>query len=128
LEADEDLLLYSIDVPLLLIQIHVENAILHGLINKENDDRKLSIHFKKDGEFMLCSVKDNGIGRDASAKLQQKRKEKYTSLGIAISTQRLKLMYVDYNCEELVKITDLYDESGSSTGTCVDLRIPIEIF
>jgi Histidine kinase len=128
LEADEDLLLYSVDVSLLLIQIHVENAILHGLINKEDDDRRLTIQFKKDGEFMLCEVKDNGIGRYASAKLQQKRKEKYTSLGIAISTQRLKLVYVGYKPEELVKITDLYDESGCPIGTCVELRIPLESF
>jgi two-component system LytT family sensor kinase len=119
--------LYSIDVPLLLIQIHVENAILHGLINKEHDDRKLNINFKKDGAFMLCVVEDNGIGRASSAKMQERRKEKHESLGIAISTQRLKLMYVDQDYGNLIKITDLYSEAGCCAGTRVEIRIPMEV-
>lgn len=126
LKAEDDLLLYNIKVPLLLIQIHVENAILHGLINKEEGDRLLTIDFGRDDTAMLCVVEDNGVGREASSKLMKKRTEIHRSRGIEISTRRLRLMYPDLSSDYLVKIDDLYSEDGNPIGTRVNIRIPIE--
>ena len=127
LEVEEDLLLYNIHVPLLLIQIHAENAILHGLMNKQEGERKLMIHFRREGECMRCVIEDNGIGRKASTKLKQKRRDSHPSRGIEISTRRLELMYADSSCNQLITITDLYSENDQPAGTRVEVKIPFEV-
>jgi hypothetical protein len=75
---------------------------------------------------MLCVVEDNGVGRVASSELMQKRTDIHKSRGIEISTQRLELMYPDVSSEYLIKIDDLYSETGNPSGTRVEIRIPID--
>ena len=124
LKVDEELLLQNINVPLLLIQTHVENAILHGLLPKEGD-RLLKISFVQENEVMLCVIEDNGIGRDASQKINKTKTAYHRSRGIALSSQRLQLMYEDKGYKNLIEITDLYSDSNAA-GTRVELRIPFE--
>ena len=57
----------AIEVPALLVQPFVENAILHGLLNKPGDDKLLEVRFKKQDEFVICEIEDNGIGRKVSS-------------------------------------------------------------
>src|SRR6185503_2433203 len=53
----------NIDVPPLIIQPYVENAIWHGLLHKESDGR-LDIYVNMIDENMLqCIIEDNGVGR-----------------------------------------------------------------
>jgi hypothetical protein len=124
-DVEEELLLYNIYVPLLLLQIHIENAILHGLINKDGD-RHLRILFRKQDDTMLCVIEDNGIGREASALIRKAKGNDHQSRGIEISTNRLRLMYDDANIDELIKIIDLYNDRRESVGTRVEIRIPFE--
>ena len=124
IDVDDDLLLYNVSVPLLLVQVHVENAILHGLMNKQGE-RLLGISFKVDGGFMVCKITDNGIGRQASL-AKKKPLQSHRSRGIEISTQRLNLMYDQNIYKSLIKIHDLYDTHGSPCGTLVIIRIPLE--
>jgi len=109
----------------LLLQIHIENAILHGLINKDGD-RHLRILFRKQDDTMLCVIEDNGIGREASALIRKAKGNDHQSKGIEISTNRLRLMYDDANFDELIKIIDLYNDCRESVGTRVEIRIPFE--
>lgn len=124
LKVDEDLLLQNINVPLLLIQTHVENAILHGLLPKEGD-RLLKIFFVQENEVMLCVIEDNGIGRDASQKINKNKGAYHRSQGISLSSRRLQLMYEDKGYKNLIEITDLYSDNYVA-GTRVELRIPFE--
>jgi sensor histidine kinase YesM len=126
LQVEDDLLLFNIYVPLLLFQIHVENAILHGLINKQGD-RCLKILFVKQAETMLCVIEDNGIGRAASARIRKAKGLDYRSRGVEISTQRLNLMYPSIEKDWLISIIDLYDLNHQPAGTRVEIRIPFEI-
>jgi len=125
LEVENDLLLYNINVPLLLIQTHVENAVLHGLLHKEEGDRQLNIFFLQEGEVMLCIIEDNGIGRKGSQRINKNKSTYHHSRGIDLSSQRLKLMYEDKGYENLIDIIDLYN-GNYSAGTRVELRIPFE--
>ncbi len=126
LEVEEELLLHNIFVPLLLVQIHIENAILHGLMNKQGD-RSLKVTFRKEEETMLCVIEDNGIGREASSRVRRVQHKEHQSKGIEISTKRLNLMYPHMISSDLVNIVDLYDESRLPAGTRVRIRIPFEI-
>lgn len=125
---------YSIDVdetidkeasliPSMILQPFVENAIWHGLLHT-NKAGELTITIKEEKDHLLCSITDNGVGREASLKLQKKTKLKKKSLGIKITTDRLKLLTKE-KIKEVINIIDLKDEDNNALGTQVDILIPI---
>src|SRR5690606_14330183 len=54
ISVNENLDAEAIEVPALLVQPFVENAILHGLLNKSGENNQLEVRFKKQGEFVIC--------------------------------------------------------------------------
>lgn len=114
----------SIEVPALLVQPFVENAILHGLLNKPGNDKLLEIRFKKQDEFIICEIEDNGIGRKASAEKKSPLKASKKSRGIEVTEKRIELL--NNSKESSIKIIDKTNESGESEGTLVILKISIE--
>ncbi|MEO8112542.1 MAG: histidine kinase, partial [Ginsengibacter sp.] len=121
--CDESIDADEIKIPTLLIQPFVENAIWHGLLHKEGS-RSLCVKLSEDSaENILCTVLDNGIGREASK--QMNTHNTHTSKGIAVAEERLKT----YNSQHLLKssvlIEDLLDINGNSTGTKVTMTLPL---
>lgn len=57
---DESLL--SFQMPNLMLQPLVENAIVHGIENKENGRGLLTIACERDGTDILFTIEDNGVG------------------------------------------------------------------
>ncbi len=107
-----------VQVPPLILQPFVENAIWHGLVNK-NGDGFLKIEIRKDEDSDLTiRISDNGIGRKASA-LLKKEQVKHKSYGIDITRERLKML----NPKNQIIITDLEDRHGNAIGTLVELII-----
>jgi len=115
----DELLNNDYKVPALIIQPFVENAILHGLKNREDDNGLLQIEIKKVQSSIEYIIKDNGIGREAAARIAQ---NKETSYGMQMSNDRIKL----FNKEEKasVQVTDLYKD-GIAAGT--EVRILLNI-
>ncbi len=121
--CDENVDTDEIKIPTLLIQPFVENAIWHGLLHKEGL-RSLCIRLTEDSaENILCIVQDNGIGREASKKINVQ--QSHESKGIAVAEERLKT----YNSQHLLKskvlIEDLEDMDGNATGTKVVMTLPL---
>ena len=74
---------------------------------------------------MVCSIMDNGIGRDKAEEHNNVSKEKYhTSTALVVIQERLELMKEEIDIQTL-EIIDLYDENGVGIGTKVIVRIPI---
>ncbi len=117
LDIDDDLLNNDYKVPPLIIQPFVENAILHGLKNREDNNGLLQIAIKKVADSIEYTIKDNGIGRKAAGLIVQ---NKTSSYGMQMSYDRIKL----FNKEEKpsVEITDLYNE-GIANGTEVKVLL-----
>ncbi len=112
----------AIEVPALIVQPFVENAILHGLLNKKGDDKKLTITYTKEANFIICEVDDNGIGREATSNKESIHK----SRGVEVTKERLKTINeLDKNIK-YVETIDKYDNSGNPTGTKVIIKIAIE--
>ncbi len=118
----ENVDVYSIEMPAMLLQPYVENAIWHGLLKKDGD-KKLQIHFYKEYNYLICTISDNGIGRAKAAELNLRKQHK--SLGTIITKEMFdtlhKIKEADYN----VEIIDLYDENHLPSGTKVLVRIEI---
>lgn len=119
--VDKNLDPQAVELPQLVIQPHVENAILHGLLPKEKGGKCLKISFKKADDFLTCTIEDNGIGRSESRKL---RNNKHRSLGLKLTEQHLAVLSKT-NEKQAVSIEDLTDENGNPTGTRVIMRIRI---
>lgn len=78
------------EVPMLIVQPFVENAIKHGLMPKQSGERKVWIRFFDHEDHILCEVEDNGIGRKASA--AAKGDIHRPSRGMALTEERLKMV------------------------------------
>jgi ligand-binding sensor domain-containing protein/putative methionine-R-sulfoxide reductase with GAF domain len=126
IHCHEDIEMEEINIPTLLIQPFVENAIWHGLMHKE-DNRKLSIIFTEQEDYLKCVVEDNGIGRVAARQTNSSsgRDNKHTSKGIAVSEERLKTNTNRSGKTGSITITDLYDDKGNASGTRVTILFAI---
>jgi ligand-binding sensor domain-containing protein len=115
----------SVLFPPLILQPYVENAIWHGLLNKDGRGT-LGITILKEGEsFIKCIIEDDGIGRAAAAGMKQSREMGKVSYGILLTAQRLAVPN-ENGKNGTVEISDLYD--GAPIGTRVVITIPVLSF
>lgn len=120
--ADDNIDEDFIEIPSMVIQPFVENAVLHGLTPKKGDDLYLNIDFKlRDDESLVCTITDNGIGREAAKKLNEKKQFKHKSMGLEITTERLELYYKETGNKFSFEIVDLTDENNQPAGTKVEI-------
>ncbi len=123
-ELDEDI----VELPPMLVQPYVENAIKHGLISKE-EKGVLTIKFEltniDNTERLKIVIEDNGIGRKAAADLKIGAAIEHESKGMEITANRVTAINKKYlNIDEsVIKIVDLYDNE-KATGTSVAILLP----
>ena len=111
-------------LPPLVIQPYVENAIWHGLMHLE-DDGELLISFDKQDDLLLCTIQDNGIGRDQAKENKSKSAIQRKSHGMKITSERLRLLDKLKGRGGEVEVIDLYSELRQSKGTKVMIKLPL---
>lgn len=111
-----------IEIPPMVIQPYIENAIIHGILHKSSRGT-IKIDFALRGSYIHCTIIDNGIGREKSAELKEKAGIKRRSSGMYITKARLEMLNKENNEEFSVRITDLKDDEGKASGTKVELII-----
>ncbi|MEQ1625723.1 MAG: histidine kinase, partial [Sediminibacterium sp.] len=127
IDVDDNVFAPDIQIPAMLIQPYVENAIKHGLLHKQGE-KQLLIQFRLENEeTLLCMITDNGIGRKRSAEINQLRARKHTSFATGATLKRLELLNYGNEQRITVNFEDLKDERGQDSGTKVLLFIPIVV-
>jgi LytS/YehU family sensor histidine kinase len=121
-DSEIDPLMYK--VPTMLIQPYVENAICHGLTPLSGKGF-VSIDLKLLSDHLLCTIEDNGIGREAAAERKRRSDTNHNSLGTRITASRLDLVNALYGTNLKTIFTDLKNERGEAVGTRVEIHIPI---
>lgn len=113
-------------LPAMILQPFVENAILHGIVPKNNGESGMVKIGVKNGneESLLCCIEDNGIGRENAARLNKKSSLKSKSMGIKINRERLNLISKNGQ-NNAIQIIDLKDAENEAIGTRVEINIPI---
>jgi LytS/YehU family sensor histidine kinase len=117
---DPALDLKTIDVPTLVLQPFIENAIWHGLMPKTGD-RQLNISIKAEEDHVVCLIDDNGIGRDASLK-NAKMNGHHNSKGLQLTKERIQLMDKLHDTDTHLTIRDKFSVEGASLGTQVEIK------
>jgi len=103
-------------IPSMLLQPFIENAIWHGIMPKE-DGGKVTIDItEKDGNMLLISITDDGIGIDNALAA---KKEGHQSKGMALTKERINLL----NKIE-AKAIQLDIKQNGKMGTIVTISIP----
>ena len=118
--AIEPLLLEeNYQIPPLLLQPFVENAILHGIRHLTERHGKILINLCIVDGLLLCVIEDNGIGREASSEINQQRQDGHQSMGVDITMERIKSYQALYGKQMETSITDL------KVGTKVEIKLPL---
>ncbi len=116
--------LHDIYLPSMILQPLIENAIKHGLANKQSNGL-LTINFEESNNQLHIHIEDDGIGRDAAAEIGKRMIKKSAAFSTNANLSRIELL----NENKLEKITqeiiDKKDEKGNALGTIVKLNIPI---
>jgi sensor histidine kinase YesM len=118
INIDESISIKNLMVPSMVLQPIIENAIWHGLLPKENDNKQLTIKILDNKENIVYKVIDNGVGlKEISKDLENK------SLGISITQTRLKNLSKIHGKSFILTIKNL-NESTNETGVIAELITP----
>lgn len=112
-------------IPPMLIQPHVENALLHGLHDKTEGKGYITIRITKEENVLVVTVADNGIGRAAAAGRKRLNLPGQASRGLSLTEDRIAALNKLYEINITLQINDLEDEAGKAAGTRAVLRLPI---
>ena len=102
----------------MLLQPYVENAVVHGMQQKEKGGMVIILFDKKD-ESIFATITDNGPGITQTSKLNTNHK----SVGMSITRRRLELMHQVLGEDGLVQADEVFDEKGLVAGTRVQVRL-----
>ncbi len=125
IKIEEGMDIEKIKVPPMLLQPYVENAIWHGLLQKEGEKGRIDLILRRDNGSLICLIEDNGIGREAAEKLRSKSASRRKSFGMKITSDRLETLNQLANTKASVQIFDLKNNKDEAKGTRVELVIPL---
>jgi hypothetical protein len=117
----------TFELPTMLLQPFIENAIKHGLLHKKGE-KKLLIRVvpapSRTDHAICVEITDNGIGRVASRQLHAVREKKSTTFAVNAIQNRIELLNKQLKQTIRLDIQDLYHDTSVPAGTYVCLTIP----
>ena len=96
----------NIEIPAMLLQPFVENAVKHGIAEKGNGG-KIEVSFGKNEEDLVLKITDNGKGFDSA--------KTYNGLGLALSKNRISLLNTIY--KETPFVLNIQSDTNGTTVT-----------
>lgn len=118
--VDPNISAEAVELPPMLIQPYIENAVWHGLRYKEGKGRLL-VQIAKRANEIEVKISDDGIGRKKSAELKTTNQQKHKSTGLKSIRERLSIINKVYHSNYRVEIDDLANDAG----TTVRIYLPI---
>jgi LytS/YehU family sensor histidine kinase len=118
IDVSDDIDPEEFDLPPMLIQPFVENAIIHGLKQVTENGKIHILFYLLPNDILVAQVSDNGVGINSTLK-----KENHTSFAMDITRERLERMNKKRKKEIRLKVTNLNNEG--SQGTKIEISIPL---
>lgn len=127
LEMEEGFSPGKYQIPALLLQPLVENAIWHGLSGVTDREKQIRLTFytSSGNQYLHIDIEDNGIGLNRARKIKEHKVYLRDALGIKLVKDRLKLFAQQRNDSYSIELIDLESTFHSGTGTRVVMRIPV---
>jgi LytS/YehU family sensor histidine kinase len=118
ISVDESIDIEVTEIPPMLAQPFIENAIEHGIRHRETPGH-IWISYKKRPKGLEINIEDNGVGRARAKELEASEKENHLSVATNITRQRLSVLNKRSGRKIRMDILDLKADSGAATGTLV---------
>lgn len=122
---DENIDLKSVQVPALIIQPFIENAIWHGIVPRNSGGHVSLNVLRKDGTIEVV-IDDDGIGREASQQNKSASGLAHQSRGVNLTQSRLELDNLLQQRQAKLEIIDKKDQQGAATGTKIIITLKEE--
>jgi len=119
IEIEDSLDVHAINVPPMLLQPFVENAIEYGLKEKKVGG-ELLVKIEGNTDGLSFVILDNGLGRSAKAKKEKLTEELHAT---TIFLERLKMRKKGE--EKSFVIEDLFDDNNTPIGTKVFFKLKL---
>lgn len=122
LEIDPEIDESFIEIPPMILQPYVENAIIHGLMHK-TETGHLLIQLNMEDENIMVVIQDDGVGREKANEIRRESGIERKSRGMLITRERLEMLNQYTKDTYTVNVIDLTDENGNPSGTRVEIMI-----
>lgn len=121
IEVDKSIDLEQYQIPPMLLQPYIENAIWHGLRYKtEKGSLAISVIQETEDSIKII-IQDDGIGRKKSLEMKTKNQLKQKSKGMSTIKNRIAILNDMYQDKVAVSISDV-SEDGRGTKVEVTLK------
>lgn len=122
IKVDENVQVDDFQIPPMLLQPYIENAVWHGLRYK-TEKGKLSIQMStKTEDEITITITDDGIGRERSKSLKTEHQKKQNSKGMGNIKKRVAILNEMYKDKVDVSVVDFQDLEDAGTKVVVTLK------
>jgi len=111
-------------IPPMILQPYVENSVRHGVRYRKDNKGVILIEVKKEEEYLVFIIEDNGIGRKRSQQLKGNTSIEYQSRGMSLTEDRVNILNEKNVHKIKIAVEDLEDATGNSSGTRVTVKFP----
>jgi hypothetical protein len=112
-------------LPPMILQPFVENSVRHGLRLRKDKNGKLTVSIKKEDNYLICVVEDNGVGRRTAQLYKSSSHIEYQSKGMSITAERIAILNKDHPDKITMHIEDLVDHAQHALGTRVTISFRV---
>lgn len=124
LDVDKNIDTEILQIPPMLIQPFIENAIEHGLSKTANDEKILTVKYILNDNSLNIFIEDNGLGIEQS--IQNKSDSKHQSYAMEITKERLMNIKKLYNEKINIAVKDL-SVLENTNGTQIKFEVPLSL-
>lgn len=124
-QVDAQISKEEVFLPPMLLQPYVENSIRHGIRLMQKGGGLVNINISLAFNRLICSVVDNGVGREAAQRYKSNQHIEYQSKGMLLTSQRIALFNKNVKEQIILQVEDMRDGDGKPSGTKVTLSIPL---
>lgn len=125
LSVDSAIRTEQIQIPNMILQPYIENAIWHGLSHKVGT-RILKLKIKQVKDATEYEIEDNGVGRNKSQEMKNQFRKEHKSKGMELISKRLELLSRKFGSVIQVNITDVLINEEVK-GTLINIKVPLSI-
>ncbi len=121
IQTDPQIPLAEVEIPSMILQPYVENAIWHGiLLTGKKGTVTVRVGLTPRTQILI-EIEDDGVGIEvANTRIKS---EDHISMGMSITQSRI----ASFHDETSVRVEQINDEAGISRGTMVTIVIPLKI-
>ena len=117
----EEVFMDQVQIPKMLIQNFVQNALKHGIMHLKDRKGLIRVYsIERNGYLYIC-IEDNGIGRREASEIGSFG----TGNGLRIVQKTLDIFEKLEKVRITFEIEDLYDENKLPSGTRVEVKISL---